>query len=134
MGDDKKIGALKSQIDELDMFLSDEMSRGDGNFLPSFAIAIALIDAGVISRARLLEIVDAIIDYGATQVPAIGQNEQFLESIETLRTFLEGTELKAGNALDQIRILSSISLIQDLLRRRRQTPKREPPKDGEPGA
>lgn len=118
MDDEKRFNALEARVEELDGFLSDQISQSAGSFLPAFAVAIALIDAGVISRSRLLEIVDGVIDFGATQVPAVGEDENFLEAAEGLRMFLENTELSAGNALDQLRLLSTMSMLGDLLRRR----------------
>lgn len=132
MTDDKRFSALQERVAELDGFVSDQMSQGAGSFLPAFSLAIALIDAGLITRSRLLEIVDAIIDYGATQVPAVGEDENFLDAAERFRMFLEETELSAGNALDQIRLLSTTSLLVDLLRSRSAKPRREPPSGDTP--
>lgn len=104
-----QVANLSRQHEEMDMFISELMFESAGSFFPALVVAASLIDCGVIKLNRLLSITDAVLDIAATQVPAVGEDESYLQPLESFRAFLEQTALGEGSSVERLQLQAALA-------------------------
>ncbi|WP_159602528.1 hypothetical protein [Starkeya nomas] len=107
----------KDDFEEIDFHVSKLILQTTGSFLPAVAIAAALIDGGMVKRARLLEIITAVHDLALTDA-AVGEDGEEMDALERLQIWLETIPMEEGTALEQLRLFATIQSARNLLARR----------------
>ena len=110
----------REDVEELDSHLSKVIMNVTGSFLPAYAIAAALIDAGVLKRARLLEIITAVHDLAMANA-VVGEAEEEVDVLERFLIWLEEVPIEEGTALDQLRLFAASRTLLDLQARKRRS-------------
>jgi uncharacterized lipoprotein YmbA len=107
---DRMVETLRRRVQEIDENLSEQISINMGNFLPAFAVAAALIDAGVVDRGRLLTIVDRLHDV-ATGYANVGDADLELDALNRMRLYLETIPLSEGTVPEVLERQAGIGLL-----------------------
>lgn len=114
-------------LEDMDTEVLGAQKLAVGAFWPPIAVACALIDAGVIDRMRLLEIIDSLHALvTAEAVDDLGDPEDVGLGLEKAREFFDLHELTRGSVVRQLREMERGEAARLLLRMRRSPPGREP--------
>ncbi|MFC5423328.1 hypothetical protein ACFPOB_27685 [Bosea eneae] len=116
MSDDWRAAAA-----ELDRELVAVQHTAYGAFWPATAVALALIDSGVLDKAKLMEIIDDLHDV-ATAWAEPGYGEDATQQLEQMRQLLEGEAWASGQVRPLLRRLLNAEFLRAALR-----PKSPPP-------
>lgn len=117
----------KRDLEDMETEVLGAQTLARGAFWPPIAVACALIDAGVIERLRLLEIIDSLhAMVTAEAVDGLGDPEDVGLGLEKFREFFDLHELTRGSVVHQIREMERGEAERLLRRSRRPPPGRAP--------
>lgn len=121
-GEEKLEKPWKDDFEELDDLLFQNMRATDGAFWPPLAIALALIDKGVVDKETMLTIIDALRDIALGWAEP-GYGEDDARALQQMYDFLEAAEVSEGKVLRELRTLGA----GEMLRALRRAPSRRSP-------
>lgn len=106
----------KEAFDELDEENARTYLMADGAYLPLVAIALALIDKGVITRAELLRFIDVLQELGQAWANP-GDGEEATHLLERTAAFLGTRELalEPGKIHQELRTAADAEGLRALL-------------------
>lgn len=117
----------KRQLEDMDVEVLGAQTLAMGAFWPPIAVACALIDAGVIERLRLLEVIDSLHTLvTAEAADGLGDVEDVGLGLEKFREFFDLHELTRGSVVRELREMERGEMERLLRRSRRSPPGRAP--------
>jgi hypothetical protein len=105
-------------------------SMFDGGRLTSVAIALALIDAGVIDKGRLLNIIESL--HGILAADYVGRFGDISDAelgLASLREWLDGSHWKPGQVLEFLRTHEAAEFLRSQTMQANSKQRRQPPSD-----
>ena len=103
----------------------------DGGRLAPVAVALALIDAGVLDKGRLLDIIESLHGILAAEyVGHLGDIGDAELGLRSLREWLDGFDWKQGRVLEELRTQESLEFLRSQMRLANSKHRKTPPKDG----
>lgn len=106
----------RADFDELDTECLAAQNFAAGATWAAIAVAFALIDADVIGKRRLLEIIDSLHTVVAGLSAGDGDVEDVLLGLEQLRGLLEVDEVRPGRVVEYLRTTETAQMLTLLLR------------------
>jgi hypothetical protein len=111
--------------EEFDDHMVTVQNMVENSFWPSFAVACALCDKGVIDKGRLIDITEAIIGYvRADETGGLSEVDDTVRPIEQFRDLLFHLPLQPGRVLDELHTLEANAALQATRRVRNSKPQR----------
>ncbi|WP_276200392.1 hypothetical protein [Chelatococcus sp. XZ-Ab1] len=97
-------------MDELDTELLAVQDAAFNGFWPALAVAFALIDEGMIEKARLLEFIEALRDLAAAWAEP-GRGEDAVLVLQQVEELVSGADLEPGRVLQELRTLIRVEAL-----------------------
>lgn len=92
-------------------------ASAEGNAIPIVGIALALIDAGVIEKDRLLSILDSLDSrFRADYEDRISESSDLLSALDFVRQFLSDSKWTSGQVVDELQLAETMSFAMMLER------------------
>lgn len=112
----------KAAIEELDTETLAAQAMAEGSAIPIAGIALALIDANVIEKDRLLSILDSLDSrFRADYEDRLAEPDDFLSVLDFVREFVAGSKWTSGQVLEGLQLEETVSfaLMLDRVRKRK---------------
>lgn len=115
----------RRMFDEMDRECLGAQMMAVGAYWPSIALALAMVDAGLIEKLALLKIIDSLHSVVlAWASDGLGDPRDEALGLERLREFLELKEMRPGQVLPELGLLERAEAWRHLTRKER------PPRSG----
>lgn len=98
---------------ETDMELLALQGMFEGGRMANAAIVLALLDAGLIDKGRLLDIIESL--HGILAADYVGKLADFEDAqsaLENLREWLSGPEWRPGQVVEDLRKLETVEFLR----------------------
>lgn len=113
---------------ETDMELLALQGMFEGGTMANAAIVLALLDAGVIDKGRLLDIIESLHGIlAADYVGRLGDFEDAQLALENLRGWLSGPEWRPGQVVEDLRKLETAEFLRSQMMLANSKRRRRPP-------
>lgn len=105
-------------------------SMFDGSRYGLLALALAMLDAGVIDRRRLLAIIESLHGIlAADYVGAIGSGDDAEVALNRMREWLDGFDWRAGSVVEELHKIETQEFLRTQMKLANSRHRRRPPRD-----
>lgn len=102
----------------------------EGGQMVPVALVLALLDAGVIDKGRLLDIIESLHGILAADfVGRLGGVDDAETALDLLRRWLDGSDWKAGQVLEQLQSQERAEFLRSQMKLKNAKRRRQPPQD-----